>query len=150
MQKLAYFSQVVGVPIPCSFEIYNFGPYSDSVTFAVESMIADDVLEDRSRSQKYSNYHIKSGAPKFSKELEERVSPHKAKIENVVQVLGKFDPPQLELLATLHFIASKIRSLEGAVVKDAVLNEFFRVKGGKFPREDVSSWYEALKTAQLV
>jgi uncharacterized protein YwgA len=51
MQKLAYFSQALGVPIPCSFEIYNFGPYSDAVTFTIESMIADDLIQDISLNQ---------------------------------------------------------------------------------------------------
>ena len=33
LQKLAYFSKELGVPVPCSFEIYTYGPYSDAVTF---------------------------------------------------------------------------------------------------------------------
>jgi uncharacterized protein YwgA len=36
IQKLVYFSKTLGVPIPCSFEIYTYGPYSDSITFAVD------------------------------------------------------------------------------------------------------------------
>ena len=37
IQKLAYFCQVTGVPSPCSFEIYNYGPYSDEVKFSLDS-----------------------------------------------------------------------------------------------------------------
>lgn len=150
MQKLAYFSQAIGVPIPCSFEIYNFGPYSDTITFAVESMIADDLIQDISTNAKYSNYRLKPGAPQFSQEIESTVAPYKQKIANVVRTLGKFDPPQLEVLTTLHFIAAKIRSLGGSSDKKTIMNQFFRVKGDKFSSEEVSSWYEALKTAKLV
>lgn len=150
MQKLTYFSQALGVPIPCSFEIYNFGPYSDTITFAVESMIADDLIQDISTNNKYSNYRLKPGAPRFSKEIESAVAPYKQKIENVVRALGKFNPPQLEVLATLHFIASKIKSLGGNSNKESVMNQFFKVKGNKFSVEEVSSWYAALKAAKLV
>src|SRR5579871_2297618 len=145
MQKLAYFSQAIGVPIPCSFEIYNFGPYSDTITFAVESMIADDLIQDISTNPKYSNYRPKPGAPQFSQEIQEAVAPYRQKIANVVRTLGKFDPPQLEVLTTLHFIATKIRSLGGNSDKKTIMAQFFRVKGDKFSAQEVSSWYEALK-----
>jgi len=150
MQKLAYFSQALGVPIPCSFEIYNFGPYSDAVTFSVESMIADDILKDVSINQKYSNYRIKSQHPEFDENIKKSVAPHRKTIEKVVKALGRFEPAQLEVLATLHFIAKKIESLGGRPAKDQVLSQFFRIKGQKFPADEVSSWYESLKTANLV
>ena len=53
LQKLAYFSKELGVPIPCSFEIYTYGPYSDAITFDVDSLLADDVLVDESNDKKY-------------------------------------------------------------------------------------------------
>lgn len=150
MQKLAYFSQALGVPIPCSFEIYNFGPYSDTITFTVESMIADEIIEDASPNSKYSNYRLKPGSSGFDKEIVNSVAPYKQKIENVVKALGKFEPAQLELLATLHFIAKKIQSLGGEATKEAVVTQFFRIKKDKFPKGEVSSWYDSLKAANLI
>jgi uncharacterized protein YwgA len=150
MQKLAYFSQALGVPIPCSFEIYNFGPYSDTITFTVESMIADEIIEDISTNQKYSNYRLKPGSPEFDKEIVSSVAPYKQKIAKVVNLLGKFESAQLELLATLHFIAKKIQSLGGEATKDAVVTQFFSIKKDKFPKDTVSSWYDSLKTANLI
>jgi uncharacterized protein YwgA len=150
MQKLAYFSQALGVPIPCSFEIYNFGPYSDTITFTVESMIADEIIEDASPNQQYSNYRLKHGSPGFDPEIANSVAPYKQKIASVIKVLGKFEPAQLELLATLHFIAKKIQSLGGEASKEAVVAQFFRVKKDKFPKGEVSSWYDSLKAANLI
>ena len=34
MQKLIYFIKELGAPVPCSFDIYMYGPYSNAVTFA--------------------------------------------------------------------------------------------------------------------
>jgi len=150
MQKLAYFSQAVGVPIPCNFEIYNFGPYSDKVWFALQSMIADEIIVDKSRNEKYSDYRLNTGGPGYDEKTESFVAEYRATIENVVEELGRFEPPQLELIATLHFIATKIKSLRGGAPKDIVIGQFFSVKGDKFPTEEVSSWYDALKSAHLV
>lgn len=150
MQKLAYFSQAVGVPIPCSFEIYNFGPYSDAITFNVESMLADDILRDTSSNQKYSNYRLKSQNPEFEASITQSILPHRKTIEKVVRVLGKFEPAQLEVIATLHFIAKKIQSLKGEPSKPEVLSQFFKIKGDKFPPDEVSSWYDSLKAANLI
>src|ERR1022692_4227645 len=66
IQKLVYFAKTLGVPIPSSFEIYTYGPYSDAVTFSVDSMLADDVLKDVSKvPQKYSNYRLGDSANKL-------------------------------------------------------------------------------------
>jgi hypothetical protein len=78
------------------------------------------------------------------------VKPHTETISNVVGAIGKFTPLELEVLATLHFFARRIRSLRGDASKEAVLNQFFRAKGEKFSVEEVSSWYDALKSADLV
>lgn len=149
-QKLIYFSRVVGVPIPCSFEIYNYGPYSDEVTFAVDSLLADEVLKDVSLNpSKYSNYKLNDSGFQFRPEISEYISPYLERIDRVICSLGRFEPPQLELLATLHFIAKKIQSLGGEATKNTVMNDFFKVKGNKFSADEVSSWYDALKSAQL-
>lgn len=38
LQKLVYFSKVAGVPVPCSFSIYNYGPFADKVAASVDSL----------------------------------------------------------------------------------------------------------------
>jgi uncharacterized protein YwgA len=152
MQKLAYFSQATGVPIPCSFEIYNYGPYSDQVTFAVDSLLADEVICDCSNnSTVYSNYQMADPDPKFHAEFEQRIQPFRRQIDMVVRSLGQFKPQQLELIATLHFLANRQKSIFGRPpAKEDVLKAFVDVKGGKFTRQEVGSWYDSLKTANLV
>lgn len=152
MQKLAYFCQATGVPIPCSFEIYNYGPYSDQVTFAVDSLLADEVISDTSNNPSvYSNYRISGHDVKFPPELTKRVQQSERQIENVVHALGGFKPQQLELIATLHFVAARRRTIYGkAPSKEEVLNAFFGVKGNKFDKAEVGHWYDSLKRAELV
>jgi uncharacterized protein len=152
IQKLVYFAKTLGVPVPCSFEIYTYGPYSDAVTFSVDSMLADDVLKDASKApNKYSNYRLGDNAKELLNTYQADIEPHQREIDAVVQSLGGFEPQQLELVATLHFIHQRLKHiLRQAPPKDKVLEEFRRIKKDKFRLDEVDGFYNALKEAELI
>lgn len=151
IQKLTYFARAMDVPIPCSFEIYNYGPYSDQVAFTVDGLLADEVLRDESpNTSKYSNYRLSDRAIAFPHELEKQVAPFRSQIAVVVKNLGNFRPEQLELIATLHFVHHREAALGKRPTPSSVISEFYRIKGDKFERSEVMSWYDALKRAGLV
>lgn len=153
IQKFAYFARATGVPVPCSFEIYNYGPYSDQVTFTVDGLLADEVLMDTSlNSSKYSNYKlVRDKADLFPQELDKKVTPHKSQIDRVVKNLGSFRPEQLELIATLHFVHHRLESIKRKKpTQSSVVAEFHRVKGDKFSNDEVTAWYDSLRNAGLV
>lgn len=152
IQKLVYFAKTLGVPVPCSFEIYTYGPYSDAVTFSVDSMLADDVLKDASKApNKYSNYRLGDNAKELLNTYQADIEPHQREIDAVVQSLGSFEPQQLELVATLHFIHQRLKHiLRQSPPKDKVLEEFRRIKKDKFRLDEVDGFYNALKEAELI
>lgn len=152
MQKLAYFARATGVPVPCSFEIYNYGPYSDQLTFAVDGLLADEVLVDTSpNSSRYSNYRLATEKPVFPQVLERKISPFRRQIDSVVKNLGSFRPEQLELIATLHFVHHRLESAQAKKpTQAAVITAFSRIKGSKFGKSEVTHWYSALRNAGLV
>jgi uncharacterized protein YwgA len=151
IQKLTYFARAMGVPIPCSFEIYNYGPYSDQVAFTVDGLLADEVLRDTSpNSSKYSNYRLAREGVAFPMELDRQVAPFRAQIAAVVKNLGNFRPEQLELIATLHFVHHRQAALGKRPTQSSVIAEFCRIKGDKFEKNEVTNWYDALKRAGLV
>jgi uncharacterized protein YwgA len=151
MQKLVYFANVLGTPIPCSFNIYTYGPYSDAVYFAMDSLQADEVVEDRSPKSDYSNYRLGPNANELLTAYAADVEPHRALIDRVVGALGGYKPRELELIATLHFIAEWHRETRRrAPLKDEVIREFKTVKKDKFPDDEIDSWYEALNQAGLI
>jgi uncharacterized protein YwgA len=150
MQKLVYFGKSTGVPVPCSFEIYNYGPYSDQVTFKTDGLLADEILADTSPNSKYSNYRLQKAKVPFSTDIEKKVAPYRKQIEVVVKNLGSFRPEQLELIATLHFVHHRLESILGKKPsQSSVFAEFHRIKGDKFDRSEVSAWYDALKRSGL-
>jgi uncharacterized protein len=152
MQKLAYFARATGVPVPCSFEIYNYGPYSDQLTFAVDGLLADEIIVDTSpNSSRYSNYRLAIEKPVFPQSLEKKISPFRGQIDSVVRNLGSFRPEQLELIATLHFVHHRLESAQGKKpAQTAVTAAFSRIKGNKFSKDEVTQWYGALRNAGLV
>jgi uncharacterized protein len=150
IQKLVYFGKSTGVPVPCSFEIYNYGPYSDQVTFKMDGLLADEILTDASSNCKYSNYRLRKSKVPFSSDIEKNVAAHRKQIEVVVKNLGSFRPEQLELIATLHFVHHRLESIQGKKpTQSSVFTEFHRIKGDKFSRAEVSAWYGALKRSGL-
>lgn len=150
MQKLTYFSKVLDVPIPCSFGIYTYGPYSDTITFSVESLLADEVLVDRSTNPKYSNYRTGSNSIELLNAYSDEISPHKGTIDRIVEALGEFDPTDLELIATLHFVARRQKMRTGELNKSTVITEFKSIKKDKFTDHAIGRWYKALQQAKLI
>ena len=150
LQKLTYFVKVLGAPIPCSFGIYTYGPYSDTVTFAVESLLADDVIVDNSGNPKYSSYRPGPNANELLSRFADELNPHQGKIDMAVGALGDFAPRDLELIATLHFIARRQLRTSGKTSKKSAMEEFKAIKKDRFSDEDISTWYDALVKAGLI
>ena len=151
LQKLAYFSKELGVPIPCSFEIYTYGPYSDAITFDVDSLLADDVLLDQSGDKKYSNYKLGPRANDFFVLMEGDVAAWMPMIDTVVAAFGGFGPQDLELIATLRFVAQRQRTIgRSGPTRESVVDEFQKIKKNKFSIDKINSWYDALKNAKLI
>ena len=151
LQKLAYFSKELGVPIPCSFDIYTYGPYSDAITFDVDSLLADDVLLDQSRGKKYSNYKLGPRANDFFRIMESDVQGWTSMIDTMVAVFGGFSPQDLELIATLHFVAQRQRTIGRATPsRESVVDEFRQIKKDKFSIDKINGWFDALKSARLI
>jgi uncharacterized protein YwgA len=150
MQKLTYFVKALGVPAPFSFGIYTYGPYSDTVTFTVESLLADDVIQDRSQNPKYSNYRLGDNSDEILQRFADELRPYEGRINQVVKALGGFSPNELELIATLHFIAKRQAQTLGRVSKSSVVREFKSVKLDKFPDAEIETWFDALNGAELI
>ncbi|MGD0232576.1 MAG: hypothetical protein ABSC19_19865 [Syntrophorhabdales bacterium] len=151
MQKLVYFCKAVGVPIPCSFEIYNFGPYSEEVTRSATALLADEALQDLSYTGSYSSYTVGANANEFSKQFLDEAAGYRPIIDSIVQVLGPSKPETLELVATLHFVNARQKGISGRrPAKESVMREFRSIKGNKFSDEEMDSWYHWLEISNLL
>ena len=152
LQKLLYFAKAMGAPLPFSFEIYTYGPYSDRLSFLVEGMLADETLEDRSPEPgRYSNYRITERGQALLEKYTGCLEPYKAVLDQVVSIFGAFRPDTLELIATLHFLVQQVkREKRVGDLKEEVVGRFLGIKGAKFPEDQVYSCYGALEKSGLI
>jgi uncharacterized protein YwgA len=151
LQKLVYFCKAIGVPIPCSYEIYNYGPYSEEVTRSVAALLADDAISDVSAVNTYSSYKLGGEAGEFDSEFTEQIAEHQDAIEIIVGALGDTKPETLELIATLHFVNAKLFGITGKRPTEGDVQLDFRsIKGDKFSQEDIDMWYRWLDECGLL
>ncbi len=152
LQKLVYFTKATGVPVPCSFEIYNFGPYSEEVSRSVNSLLADEAIQDVSpATDKYSSYKPYTNSNEFSGQFTSEVDAQRRHIDSIVKVLGGERPATLELVATLHFVNAKQKGLLGRLPDyDQVVRQFKDIKANKFADIEIQRWYEWLKNSRLL
>jgi hypothetical protein len=115
-------------------------------------LLADEVLRDTSPDpQAYSNYRLGPRADELLGGFERQIAPHTETIRLVTEVFGGFRPEELELIATLHFIADRKKQARGREpARSGVLKEFVQVKGDKFSEAQVNGWYDALKKSGLI
>ncbi|MDE2715663.1 MAG: hypothetical protein OXI33_01430 [Chloroflexota bacterium] len=106
IQKIVYFLQSgLEVPLGYRFKMHHYGPYSDKLDGNLSLSDAMGIVEIKADSAGYG-YHITPG--KFQVE---DVEPSMTweEIDETIMNLAELELPQLELLATIHFVQS-IRS----------------------------------------
>jgi uncharacterized protein YwgA len=151
IQKLIYFIGVLGVPMKYRFEIHNYGPFCPNVMHDVEWLLADDVIEDRSQEDRYSNYKPSVGWPELSERFKDKLNEYEPLIEAVCDALSDLSPDTLELIATLDFSYRWIRArgLPGPW-KSSAIEKFKEIKNDKFSDKEIESWYQVLVNARLI
>ena len=105
---------------------------------------------DTSPNPKYSNYRLWQNADELLSGFADELRPYEGMIAQTVKALGSFAPDELELIATLHFIARRQFQTSGKLSKDSVFCEFKSIKHDKFPDQEISRWYHALVEAGLI
>jgi hypothetical protein len=84
-RSLSIFLRPIGVPIPCSFEIYNFGPYSEEVTRSVSALLADEAIVDVSLASKYSSYKMPPASGDFDHYFLAETGAYRGLIDSIVR-----------------------------------------------------------------
>ncbi len=141
LQKLVYFCQEAGVPVRASFRMHIYGPYSIEVAEELGEAIAKGIIKVGGDGVRFEPG---LACEKVVAAHAEGLAAHREKIEEVLQRLGGFAPINLELYATVHFIATALREVYGSVSEQKVLDEVLAAKGDKFSPTTVSKAYRSL------
>jgi hypothetical protein len=141
LQKLVYFCAEAGVPIYANFRLHIYGPYSNEVAEELGEAVTSEIV--KVSPDGYSFSKGSSCAKYFARDRED-IEVNREKIQRVLDVFGGFTPLELELYATIHFIATALSEAYGEVTEERVVKEVYRAKGNKFNVQRIKSAYQDL------
>jgi uncharacterized protein YwgA len=151
LQKLCYFAEATGVPLPFRFEIYHYGPFSQEVFEVTENLIIDDVISDISRDRDRSDY---TPGPNFETLFQEycgELAKYKDKLDNVAETFSELTPTDMELVSTIHYIhTSSFQWYKKPPLEEEVVESVYEIKKPKFDKQFISRVYDILSKAGLL
>ena len=151
IQKLLYFMNVLGVPMEYSFDIYHYGPFCQSIMSDVEWLLADEVIEDRAKESRYSNYKPGRGWPELKEEFDNKLNRYRHIVDAVCEALSDLSPDSLELIATLDFSFRWVKARGGkGPWREAAIEKFKSIKKEKFSEQDIDDCYRRLSEVGLI
>jgi len=149
VQKIVYFLKARGVPTSYRFDIYHYGPYSDTLNRDVEFLAADEViLNISSRPERYYDYAPGPLMDELTSLHSNFIVTYTNEIDEVVSAFAPLSATELELTATLDYMYRRIRGTGISVPgKQRVIEAFVDVKKDKFTREQVEKTYDSMYAA---
>jgi len=151
LQKLCYFVQANGVPLPFRFEMYHYGPFCQEIFDVTENLIVDDVIQDKTEGQGWSSYAPGPNCDTLLNMAEGQLQVHKGILDEVVNTFSGLDPSQIELVSTIHYVHSSYREwYKNRPSKDQVVQSVLEIKKNKFATTFVERVYDILMGAGLL
>ncbi len=140
-QKLFYLLDSAGVPTGLDFKMHFYGPYSFELAEEMNDLVRLGVL-------KVTDGDVEAGESAVqAKELfAEEVKPYADRIEAILRTYRDRSPNDLELLATTHFVTTRLRRLDTNAVIAAVKDE----KAKKFDQNRIEAALKELNDTGLL
>ena len=118
VQKLTYFLQAAGENLKLGFVKYHYGPYADNLNHVLQRIEGHYIRGYGDRSKDAEIYVLEEGAEQAASFLAQD-NDARERLERVAELIEGFETPYgLELLSTVHWLASK-----GETTPDAILRE---------------------------
>ena len=151
LQKLCYFAKASGVPLPFSFEIYHYGPFSQEIFEVVDGLAIDEVVTDSSADPGQSDYRPGPNCDHLLGFFAEDIERYSTDLDRVAATFSELNPSSMELVSTIHYINSSLRQWnKQAASKEEVVEKVYQIKGSKFSRDSVDRVYDVLLKARLL
>ena len=120
LQKMAYFAQVAGIPVPVRYIRATYGPYSDEWTRLIRHMVNNGLLSEKQIGTQGSfAYGPGPALASYAERLGPTLEKYQAVIERLAQVFSKFTNDQAELAATTLMVARE-KTGEDEIIADVL------------------------------
>lgn len=137
IQKLVYFSEVLGIPFKHSFKMHYFGPYSETVAQEILNAEKADIIKcDGSYI-----YHAGSQAEAVQHDYHDMISNNIELLSKLIDLFGDMSPLKLELYATTHYIDNIQKHLYNNYDKREIVQAIKKIKGTKYKIEEIEQAY---------
>jgi uncharacterized protein YwgA len=126
IQKLVYFLQwIFKVPLGYDYKMHYYGPYSDELNDDLIGMQLRKNVKVETDSSGYG-YHIMPGAESMTA-IDNILEKYSQQMNKCLEAFGGFEPSQLEVLGTLHFVKyiAGVSDESKVIEKTAMLKPIF-------------------------
>ncbi|WP_076606253.1 macro domain-containing protein [Cystobacter fuscus] len=144
LQKMAYFAQIAGIPVPVKYVRATYGPYSDEWTRLIRHMVNNGLLSERQvGSQGAFAYAPGPALVAYAERLSPTLEKYQAVIEKLALVFSKFTNDQAELAATTLMVARE-KTSEDEIIADVL--EWKRRRSKPYSADQVRKCLSWLRT----
>ncbi|MDZ4278482.1 MAG: hypothetical protein U1B78_05025 [Dehalococcoidia bacterium] len=150
LQKACFFGQEVsGVPLGYDFTIYQYGPYSFGLDAEIQELVAMEAFSVQAPGG-YPDYSLgKNAAALLTKTTSDSIREHQRAVESVAEQVAPRHSRDLELLATLLFVAQQTEAHSEAVRKVQRLKPHFTTEDVESAQGELEQLVGALKGPEL-
>ena len=141
LQKIIYFLRESGLPVGYRFEAWTYGPFSASLANALNEMTILGEISPNEEGYTYSitEMHNIQLDPDQSVEIENAVDAFLEMVEN------KFDFKTMELVGTVIYCHSSLKSVGHDPDEKSLLEEFLGWKGDKYTEQEILKTYRRIR-----
>lgn len=149
LQKIAYFLQVMGVPLRLDFSKNLYGPYSDALKKAVVALEEDYKLI--AGFQTAREVHVTPAGYAAAEDFLTTDEHSEVVIDNLAKLVDGFETPYgFELLSTVHKVATSSDAKDDI---ERIISEMLTFKKNKrniFPEDEIRLAFKRLKDDHLL
>lgn len=149
LQKIAYFLQVMGVPLNLDFNKNLYGPYSEALKKAVVTLENDYKLIAGFQAEREA--HVTQAGYAAAEDFLKNDEQSEAIVENLVRLVDGFETPYgLELLSTVHKVATSCGENDDIKRITSEMLSLERNKRNIFPEDEIRLAFKRLKEDHLL
>ncbi|PKM77181.1 MAG: hypothetical protein CVU90_08495 [Firmicutes bacterium HGW-Firmicutes-15] len=141
IQKLVYFSKVLGIPFDNSYKMHYFGPYSETVAQEILDAEKADIINCTGSYV----YYPGSQAESIRSQYHSMISDNIDLLSKLIELFGDMSPSKLELYATTHYVDNIQKHLYNNYDKEEIVQAVKNLKGTKFEIIEIQQAYNDLE-----
>lgn len=152
-QKVVYFlKEAFSVDLPYNFYFYHFGPYSDALDWDLQMMKSFGFITIGA-DPKGTGYSIevnKESSRESIQSAQNFIKQNNQKIDRILEVFGSYEPGELELASTIHFVWKNNKQYQTKAKLKSIIVEKVRKLKPKFAEKDIEQQYDYLVQQKII